>query len=139
MLTQSQALWESTRLRVQLVQVQGLPIIELDFSNGSPQDTLAMLDEFKRLLQRAEPDSLRVLSCTTDMTYDPGVSSKWKAIRMEFNPKIRASAVYGASSFVSVATHSYIELMKWLGMPRAKDKIRIFPDREKALEWLLKI
>jgi hypothetical protein len=127
----------SAQNRVRQIEFQGVPVLDLDFTQATPQQTLTMLDQFHRTLDGAAPDSLRVLSDVTEMTYDAGVSSKWKAIRMKYDPFIRASAVYGANSFMNVAVLSYTELMTWLRIPRAKTKIRVFKNREQALAWLI--
>ncbi len=128
----------SAQERVRLIEIQGIQVVDLDFTQAGAQQTLGMLDEFQRLLQGAKQGSLRVLSNVTDMAYDAGVSSKWKAIRMEYAPAVKASAVYGASSFLSVAVRSYSDLMAWLKLPHAKDQIRVFKTRDQALAWLLK-
>ena len=125
------------RSRVQMTQVHGIPIMTLDFSHANGIETLEMLEEYRRIVLAQKPDSARLLVDVQGIAYDASVSAKWKAVRMELDPYIHASAIYGVQGLVGVAIRSYTELMLWLKLPRASQKIRVFKSREDALTWLL--
>ena len=126
------------RPRVQMTQIQGKSILILDFTQANGMETLEMLEAYRRIVLDQEPDSARLLVDVQGIAYDAAVSAKWKAVRMELDPFIRASAVYGVQGLVGMAVRSYTELMVWLKLPRANQKIKVFKNREDALEWLLK-
>ena len=123
--------------RIQKIQVQGITIMTLDFSQATSGETLAMLDDFRSAFDGLKPHSIRLLTDVSNFIYDSAVSSKWKVVRMEMDPFIKASAIYGVDGLLGVAIRSYTELMVWLNLPSAKTKLQVFKTREKALAWLL--
>jgi hypothetical protein len=127
----------SDRPRIQTIQVQGISIVTMDFSDASPADTLSMLEEYPRIFVGREPDSVRLLTNVTGLTYDSSVSNKWKSARIEYDSYVLATAIYGVSGLVGVAVRSFTEVALWLGLPNAQKKIKVFATREKALAWLL--
>ena len=125
------------RPRIQKIQVQGVPIVTLDFSGATPAQTLAMLDEYPGVFTDKTPGSVRLLTDVTGLTYDSAVSNKWKSARVEYDPYVRATAIYGVTGLVGVAVRSFTEVALWLGLPNAQKKIQVFDSREKALAWLV--
>jgi hypothetical protein len=125
------------RCRVNWIQIQGKPILALDFNQATPNDSLAMLQDIVQAFEGQDLNSVRALADLRDVSYDPSISQKFKTALLKLNPYMRATAVFGASGLAVVATMAAIELMHWFKMPNATRKIRLFKTREKALVWLL--
>lgn len=110
----------------------------MDFSDATVAESLALMDEYALTLKDQAPLSVRLLSDVTGAQYEPSVANKWKAIRIQNDAVIKASAIYGLSGLVGVAVRAFVELLDMLGMNRAQKKLRIFKNRETALAWLVK-
>ena len=110
----------------------------LDFSHATVAESLALMDNYAAALKDQPPHSVRMLSDVTEAQYEPSVANKWKAIRIQHDPIIKASAIYGLSGLVGVAIRAFLELLDMLGMNRTQKKLRIFKNRESALAWLVK-
>ena len=123
--------------RVTWIEIQGRPILHVNFNHATPAQSLIMLEELPRAFEAQDLNSVRALTDSSSVSYDPGVSSKWKAELVKFNPYLRACAVYGASGLASVATNAVIELVNLLSLPNSKMKVRSFKTKESAIEWLL--
>ena len=117
---------------------QGVPFLMLDFAGATVSESLALMDDYAAALRGKEAGSVRMMSDVTDAEYDPAVANKWKALRIQNDTYIRASAIYGLSGLVGVAIRAFLELLDMLGMNRAMKKFRIFKTREQALAWLIK-
>lgn len=124
--------------RIYWTQHQGTPYLMLDFSRASIAESLVLMDDYAAALKDQPPLSVRMLSDVTDAQYEPSVANKWKAVRLQHDPMIRASAVFGLSGLVGVAVRSFMELQEILGMNRSGKKLRIFKTRDQALAWLVK-
>ena len=126
------------RSRIHWIQVQGQPILIIDFNRSTPQESLAMLDELAAVFEGQALKSVRALSDLTEVVYDPSVSQRWKAALLKYSPYMRASASYGATGLAVVATMAAIELLEWFQIPVLGGRIRLFKNKDKALAWLLK-
>jgi hypothetical protein len=126
------------RSRVHWIQIQGQPVLMIDFNHSTPAESLAMLDELDRVFEGQALKSVRALSDLTEVVYDPSVSQRWKSALLKYSPYMRASASYGATGLAVVATMAAIELLEWFQIPVLGGRIRLFKNKEKALAWLLK-
>lgn len=115
-----------------------MPYLMMDFSHATVAESLAMMDHFAAAIKDQPPISVRMLTDVTDAQYEPSVANKWKAIRIQYDPLIKASAIYGLNGLVGVAVRALLELMDMLGLNRGQRKLRIFKTRESALAWLMK-
>jgi len=124
--------------RVAWIQIQGRPILSLDFGDATLADSLAMLQALPKAFEAQDLNSVRVLNNLEGVAYDPGVNAKWKSEMVKFNPFIRACAVHGASGLSGVVTTAFSELVTLLNLPNSAMKIRSFKTRDNAVEWLLR-
>ena len=124
--------------RVYWSTVGGLKVLCIDFSAASTGEKLAMLADGRAILEKAAPDSVLILSDLTQMDFDAATANKWKALGVEFYPRIRGMAFYGSTGVLNTAVGSYVALTHWFALPGADRKIRVFKAREQAVEWLLK-
>jgi hypothetical protein len=116
----------------------GVTILVLDFSRATPAESLALIDDFIPVIKDQPAGSVLMLTDLTDASYEPSISNKWKAVRLQHDAQIRSSAIFGISGLVGVAVRSFVELMELLNIPRAGRKLRIFKTKEQALAWLVK-
>ena len=128
----------TSQQRIFWTQHQGVPYLMLDFSRATVAESLALMDDYAAALKGQPASSVRMLSDVTDAHYEPSVANKWKAIRIQNDAVIKASAIYGLSGLVGVAIRAFLELLDMLGMNRSQKKLRIFKNRESALTWLVK-
>jgi hypothetical protein len=124
--------------RIFWTQHQGAPYLMLDFSHATVAESLALMDHFSAALKDQAPLSVRMLTDVTEAQYEPSVANKWKAIRIQHDPTIKASAIYGLNGLVGVGIRAFLELLDMLGLNRGQKKLRIFKTRESALAWLMK-
>ena len=117
---------------------QGVPVLMMDFTRASPAESLALMDLFPDFMKDQPKESVRMLTDVTDSAYEPAIANKWKAIRLQYEPMMKASAVIGLSGLVGVSIRAFIELLEFLNIPRASRKVRIFKTKDQALAWLIK-
>ncbi len=125
--------------RIFWTQYQGVDYLMMDFSHASVAESLALMDDYAKALRDKPALSVRMLTDVTEAQYEPSVANKWKAIRIQHDPVIKASAIYGLSGLVGVAIRAFIELLDMLSLNRGHKKLRIFKTRELALAWLIKV
>jgi hypothetical protein len=123
-----------TRLR--WIQDGGKEIFFLDFKQATVAESLAMLDDLKKNLDGRPAHSVLALADVTGASYDPSVSTRWKATRMAFAPIVRATAIYGMSGMVALALRGAAEVQRLMGLARTGDEQRYFKSRAEALAWL---
>lgn len=124
--------------RIFWTQHQGISYLMMDFSHATVAESLAIMDDYVDALQGKAVGSVILLTDVTGAHYEAAVSNKWKAVRLQMDGPIKASAVYGLSGLVGVAVLAFVELMELLGLNRGSKKVRIFKTREQALAWLAK-
>jgi hypothetical protein len=117
---------------------QGVNVLMMDFTRASPAESLALMDQFPVFIKDQPEASVRMLTDVTESSYEPSIANKWKAIRLQHDAMMRASAVIGLSGLVGVSIRSFIELLEFLNIPRANRKVRIFKTKDQALAWLVK-
>jgi hypothetical protein len=129
---------EAKRKRIYWFNHQGIPLLMIDFSQATPEESLALIDDFVVAMEGQAENSVRMLTDVTDAGYEPSISGKWKAVRVKYDPLIKFSGVFGLSGLVGVAVRSFVDMAVLLNLPRAGKKLRIFKTREQALAWLVK-
>jgi hypothetical protein len=123
--------------RISWQAVQGRPILVLDLSGSSPDESLDLLAEFSVLIKE-QSDPVRILINATDASYEASITNKWKALWLQHHAKILALSIYGSSGLMGIAMRSFIEAMELLRMPQARQKMGIFNSRQEAVTWLIK-
>ena len=113
-------------------------MLVMDFSHASPSESLALIDDFVPAIKGHPPHSVRMLTDVSGASYEPSISNKWKAVRLQHDAIFQASAIYGLSGLVGVAVRSFMELRDLLNLSKSGAKLRIFKTREQALAWLIK-
>lgn len=129
---------EPKKQRIFWTQHQGVDFLMMDFSHATVAESLALMDDYAKALRDKPALSVRMLTDVTEAQYEPSVANKWKAIRIQHDPIIKASAIYGLGGLVGVAIRAFIELLDMLSLNRGHKKLRIFKTRELALAWLIK-
>jgi hypothetical protein len=124
--------------RIAWIQIQGRPILMMNFSGATLAESLALLDELPKAFEAQDLNSVRILSDIQGVAYDPGVTSKWKAEFVRFNPYVRALAVYGATGLAGLATRAFFELISLLNLSNSGMKVKTFKTKNSAVEWLLR-
>ena len=102
-------------------------------------ESLAMLDDLKQNLQGRPARSVLVLADVTGASYNPSVSTRWKATRLAFAPIVRATAVYGMSGMVAMSLRGAAQVQRLVGLARNWDEQKYFKTRAEALAWLHKL
>jgi len=125
--------------RIQWIQFQGTQILFIDFSNATPAQSLAMLDELPAAFEGRDFNSVRVLADLTNVVYDSSTNAKWKAQHVKFNPYVKGWAVIGATGLAVNAVLAAMELIQWLKLPNEKLRMKSFKQRDNALIWLQQI
>jgi len=111
----------------------------MDFSRATPAESLALIDDFVAVIRDQAPGSVRMLTDVTEASYEPSISNKWKAARLQQDAYFHASAVFGLSGLVGVAVRSLVDLMALLNLVKSSRKVRIFKTKDQALAWLVKV
>ncbi len=125
--------------RIYWINHQGVPILVMDFSHATPAESLAAIDGFlPAIIKEQAPASVRMLTDVTEASYEPSISNKWKAARLQHDAYFHASAVFGLSGLVGVAVRSLVDLMALLNLVKSSRKVRIFKTKDQALAWLAK-
>ena len=115
--------------RTRFIDHNGVRILLLDFSGL--HDAAAAMEEIRRAREvvAGQPrDSLRVLTYVRDARYNAATLQAMKELAAHNAPYVRASALVGMSGLHRVAYQAVILF--------SKRNIRIFEDRESALDWL---
>jgi hypothetical protein len=124
--------------RIYWINHQGVPILVMDFSHATPAESLAAIDGFVPAIISQPKGSVRMLTDVTEASYEPSISNKWKAVRLQYDAYFHASAIFGLSGLVGVAVRSMVDLMALLNIAKASRKVRIFKTKDQALAWLAK-
>lgn len=124
--------------RIYWLNHQGFEVLVLNFNGASCSESLELMDDFNTVLKDHKDVAVRIFSDVTDAQYDPAISNKWKAVRLQHGAKIHASVVVGLSGLVAVAVLSFFELGRFLNLPKSRLKMKIFTNRDQALAWLIK-
>jgi hypothetical protein len=114
--------------RVQLFPHKGKNIVLVDLSNADEVEIAKTLGEASGLVARQGPKNARVLTDVTNATYNPQVSQLIKQFTANNTPYVRASAVVGIEGVRYVLLQTVIML--------TRREIKVFPDREKAKDFL---
>ena len=121
--------------RLQWIEHAGKTILFIDLNGIPAVEALRVLDSVSTELDGRPPNSVLVLTDVTGTGYDPSIGTRWKAAHVAFAPIVRGSAVFGLSGIVGVATRSFVEVLRFMGLSR-QEKLRLFATREEALAWL---
>src|SRR5580658_407014 len=117
---------EISMTRLRWIQDGGKEIFFLDFKHATVAESLAMLDDLKQNLQGRPPQSVLALADVTGASYDPSVSTRWKATRMAFAPTVRATAIYGMSGMVALSLRAAAQVQRLMGLTRNWDEQKYF-------------
>ncbi len=116
--------------RIRFIEHRGKSIMMVDLSHCSPDQILALLEEFRDKVTSQSPNSLLILADFTDANFDKSVITRMKELLVLDRPYVKHAAWVGTKSL----PHVYYENFKSF----SKRELPSFDTREEALEWLVK-
>lgn len=114
--------------RVQLLFHNSKQIVLLDLSHCQPTESIAVIEQAKKVIARLPPKSGLVLTDVTEAVYTKDVANAIKDFVSHNTPYIKVSAVVGADGIRLVLLQSVIFI--------TRREIKTFGARQKAMDWL---
>jgi hypothetical protein len=115
--------------RTRLVEHRGTRILLFDYSHvRDPDEAVREIRRSMEVVAGQPPDSLRILTDVTGARYNTRVMQALKELAAHNKPYVRASAITGMSGLHRIAYQAVIAF--------SRRNIRVFDDREEALDWL---
>jgi len=119
--------------RVRWIDHNKRRILLLDFSHAKVEESLALINDFCKVVDAEPDDSVYLLTDVTGADYDSSVAQQWKAARFVRTHKIRRSAVFGLSGLIEIAIRAFHQALALFGK---KSDLKICGNLEESLRWL---
>ncbi|MEW6586442.1 MAG: hypothetical protein AB1442_12630 [Nitrospirota bacterium] len=116
--------------RVRFIYHRNRQILFLDFSNCSASEVIRIIEEARKVISLQPRQSLLTLTNVTGTKYNLDVTQAMKEFTNENKPFVKAGAVTGIDGLKKII---YEAVMRFSGR-----NIPVFPDVEKAKDWLVK-
>lgn len=114
--------------RVTSISHKGQSILFVDYSNVGPADLDDILSQARPMIDASQPNSVRLLSDFTQVTYDKEATAKMKKFAQLNTPYIKASAIVGITGLKKVI---------YTGVVRATGRnIHLCKTLDEAKDWL---
>jgi len=116
--------------RLQLITHEGKKILVIDFSRGTRQELLPLLDEVRELIAKSPNQSLLTLADFTDAHIDKIVATRMKEVLALDRPHVKRSAWVGTEKLPKAFYENFKSF--------SQREFPTFASREQAMEWLVK-
>lgn len=115
--------------RVMFIRHKQKEILQLDFSECSYEELVALVTKARDIISQQTPNSLLVLTNVADIRVNKDVVKTLREYLELNKPFIKASAVTGVNSQTQVLFNTIITL--------ARRDIKLFDNEEAAKNWLV--
>ncbi len=116
--------------RLRFIKHRGKPILLVDFSHGTQQEILLLLDQIKSTIAQEPPGSVLSLADFTDAQVDKAVATRMKEVLTLDRPYVKKSAWVGTASLAKVFYENFKSF--------SQRDFPAFETREEAMDWLAK-
>jgi hypothetical protein len=115
--------------RVRFIEHLSRRLLFLDFSYCRAEEVLKLIEDAEKFIRVQPPHSLLTLTDVTGTKYNLEVTQAMKEFTNGNKPHIKAAAVVGIDGLKKIV---YEAIMRFSGR-----NVPVFPDIEKAKEWLV--
>ena len=115
--------------RIHFIDHKGKQILLVDFSSATAQEILRLLEFVRVIVAQHGRESLLTLGDMTGAEFDRTVATRIKEVLTLDRPFVKKSAWVGTEHI----PHALMENFQSF----SRRQIAIFPDREKAMDWLV--
>ncbi len=115
--------------RLQFITHQGKKILVIDFSRGTRQELLSLLDEIQEVVAKSPNGSLLTLADFTDAHVDKAVATRMKEVLALDRPHVKRSAWVGTEKLHKAFYDNFKSF--------SRREFPTFATREQAMEWLV--
>ena len=116
--------------RLRFIKHGGKPILLVDFSHGTKQEILLLLDQIKSTIAQEPQGSVLSLADFTDAQVDKAVATRMKEVLALDRPYVKKSAWVGTASLPKVFYENFKSF--------SQRDFPAFETREAAMDWLVK-
>jgi hypothetical protein len=116
--------------RIQLIMHQGKQILIVDFSHGTKQELMPLLDEIQDVVAESPNGSLLTLADFTDTHVDKAVATRMKEVLALDRPHVKRSAWVGTEKLPKAFYDNFKAF--------SQREFPTFKTREEAMEWLVR-
>ncbi len=116
--------------RLRFIKHCGKPILLVDFSQGTKQEILLLLDQIKNTIAQEPHGSLLTLADFTGAQVDKAVATRMKEVLVFDRPYVKKSAWVGTASLPKVFYENFKSF--------SQRDFPAFETREEAMDWLVK-
>jgi hypothetical protein len=116
--------------RIQLIMHDGKQILIVDFSHGTKQEIMPLLDEIQDVVAESPNGSLLTLADFTDAQIDKAVATRMKEVLALDRPHVKRSAWVGTEKLPNAFYDNFKSF--------SQREFPTFASRDEAIAWLVK-
>jgi hypothetical protein len=114
--------------RVKFIDHKGKKILHIDMSNCVENETLAVIEEAKKIIRSQPEKSVLTLTDVTHTRYNAAVVASFQEYTKGNKPYVRAAGILGINAIKKIIFNKILEF--------SERDIKAFEDINKAKDWL---